>query len=129
MSKLNFRIIEGGYEDIDYEEFKKDYMNLFISKSELLKKYQINHNRYLKYGNRVFEETGFKRSRGVQIVNNSTNIRATGKRFRIDKEIRGRKLYCGTYDTFEEAKKVRDFLAEHLWSDSAIEYCMSGRLV
>ena len=29
MSRPNFRIVEGVYDDFDYEEFKEDYMNLY----------------------------------------------------------------------------------------------------
>ena len=129
MSRPNFRVIEGVYEDIDYEAFKEDYLNMFIPKSEILKKYDLTHNRYLKYGRRVYEETGFKRHSGVPAINKNSNIRLTGRKYRIDKEINGRKLYCGTYDTLDDARKVRDFLAKHKWSNNAIEYCMNGRLV
>ena len=130
MSRPNFRIIEGVYDDFDYEEFKEDYMNLFISKAEICEKYELSHNRYCKYGNRVYEDTGFKRSAGVTPRTRYTNIRMTGAyKWRVDKQINGRKLYCGTYPSFEDARKVRDFLREHNWSDNAIEYCMSGRLV
>ena len=130
MSRPNFRIIEGVYDDIDYEAFKEDYMNQFISKSEICEKYDLTHNRYCKYGNRVFEDTGFKRSAGVTPRTRYTNIKQTGNnKWRIDKQISKRKLYCGTYPTFEKAHKVREFLREHNWSNDAIEYCMSGRLV
>ena len=130
MGRPNFRIIEGRYDDFDYEEFKEDYMNLFISKAEICEKYELSHNRYCKYGNRVYEDTGFKRSAGVTPRTRYTNIRMTGAyKWRVDKQINGRKLYCGTYPSFEDARKVRDFLREHNWSSNAIEYCMSGRLV
>ena len=130
MSRPNFHIIEGEYEDIDYESFKKDYLNQFIPKSEILEKYDLTHNRYLKYGKRVFEETGFKRSRGVTPTSRGTNIRTTREgRYRVDKQINGRKLYCGTYESMDKARRVRDFLIKHNWSNNAIEYCMSGRSV
>ena len=129
MSRPNFRIIEGEYEDIDYESFKEDYMNLFVTKSEILEKYDLTHNRYCRYGNRVYEETGFKRKSGVQPVTDMLNIRSASKgKYRIDKQIGHRKLYCGTYDSLDEAKRVRNFLVKHDWSNDAIEYCMSGRL-
>ena len=129
MTRPNFNIIEGHYEDIDYESFKEDYMNMFIPKSEILKKYDLTHNRYLKYGRQVYKDTGFKRSSGVPSVGMNTNIKSTGKRFRVDKEIKGKKFYCGTYDTIEDARRVRDFLVEHNWSNNAIEYCIKGKLV
>lgn len=129
MSKPNFRIIEGESDEIDYESFKKDYMNQFIHKSEILKKYDLNHNRYLKYGRRVFEETGFKRKSGVPYPKSMTNIRRGGHgTYSIYKTINGKKLFCGTYDSVDEARKVRNFLISHNWSNEAIDYCMSGRL-
>ena len=129
MSRPNFRIIEGEYEDIDYESFKKDYMNQFVHKSEILKKYGLKHNRYLKYGRRVYEETGFKRKSGVPYPKDMTNIRRAGHgKYSIYKVVNGKKLFYGTYDTVEEARKVRNFLIEHNWSSNAIDYCINGRL-
>ena len=130
MSKLNFRIVEGDHENVDYESFKKDYMNMFVSKAEILRKYGLTHNRYLKYGNMVYEETGFKRKRGVNSIGAFTNIRdCHNGTYSVRKEMNGRKLHCGTYDSLEKARMVRDYLVHNNWSDEAIEFCVNGGIV
>ena len=103
-------------------------MNMFISKDEICAKYDISHGRYLKYGKRVFEETGFKRRRGVNSIGKSTNIHQTSSgKYDIIKYIKGRRFYCGTYNSFNEAVNVRNYLIEHDWSPLAIERCMMGK--
>ena len=131
MSRPNFRIVEGGsYNDVPYEEFKKDYMDMTVSLSEILKKYGINHQKYLRYGKMVYQETGFHRRSGERPLdpNGNANIRKTGNKYRIDKTINGRRIYCGTYDSLEYARKVRNFLVKHNYKDTMIDYCMKGRL-
>lgn len=130
MGKLNFRIVEGDYEDVDYDSFKKDYMDMFIPKSEILKKYDLSHARYLRYARMVTEETGFKRMRGVNPVGFMTHIRdCHNGKFRVDKQLNGKKLYCGTYDSLEKARMVRDYLVHNNWSEDAIEFCVNGGIV
>ena len=102
-------------------------MNYSIPKKDIMEKYGLSHSRYCKYGKDVYKETGFKRSAGVTPRNKYTNIRESGYgAYRIDKQVMGRKLYCGTYPTLDKAMRVRDFLIEHNWTNDAIEYCMNG---
>lgn len=126
--EINYRIIEGAYIDIDYEEFKKDYMDISVPKADILEKYDLTHNRYLKYGNQVYEETGFKRKRGVRPMSSRTHIREYNGRYRIDKEINGRKIYIGTFKTMEDARRARDYLVKHNWTTMAIDFVRSNRL-
>lgn len=129
--KPTFTVVDGGsYNDVDYEEFKKDYMDITLSKKMILDKYDINHHKYLRYGKRVYKDTGFRRKAGVRPFNpkDNKNIRRSGNKYRIDKTINGRKVYCGTYDSLEYARKVRNFLVKHNYKDTMIDYCMKGRL-
>jgi len=119
--KVNYRIIEGDYDTVDYEEFKKDYMDEFMPKKAILEKYDINHQKYLRYGRMVYRDTGFRRKAGVTPIGFSTNIREHRGRWRIDKQINGKRHYFGTYDSFDEAKKVRDYLIAHNWSHEAMD--------
>lgn len=124
MGKLNFRIVEGSSNDLDWEEFKEDYMNPYISKKSILDKYGIGGGKYLRLGNQVYKETGFKRSCGVRSIGESTNISKRGNRYRIDKYIKGNKTYCGTYESFEVAKEVRDFLVANDWDLELVKQCI-----
>ena len=131
MSKPNFRIIEGGYDDVDFEEFKKDYMDMRVSKSDILKKYDLNHNKYLRYGNQVYKETGFKRRRGVNaLLKPMQYIRCekNGK-YAIYKQIHGKKKYFGTWESLDDAKQIRNYLVEHKWTDTAINNVIDGNVL
>ena len=127
MTRPNFNIIEGVYDNIDFEEFKKDYMDWTMSKKDIMEKYGLTHNRYCRYGRDVFRETGFKRNAGVTPRNIYSNIRESGSNsYRIDKQMNGENKYCGSYPTLSKAIRVRNYLIEHDWSNEAIKHCMSG---
>lgn len=128
MSRPTFHIIEGKSKDVDYESFKEDYMNMYISRKEMLEKYDLSVNRYLKLGKRVYKDTGFKRRRGVSVITPYTNIRlTTDGGYRIDKLIDGKRLYGGTYESIDKAREVRDYLIKHNWDANAIEHCIKGK--
>lgn len=130
MSRPNFKIIEGATEDIDYESFKKDYMNPFMPKKDIKEKYNLTESKYLRYGKEVFQDTGFKRRKGIRAYDKMTCIREYGDGYyHVDKQKNHQKIYCGTYDSLDKAIKVRDFLVKHNWSSDAIDYCRNGRLV
>ena len=120
MSRPTFRIIENS-SDFDYEAFKEDYMNPHMPKQEILKKYNITNNRYLRYGKDVYNETGFKRRKGANSVTGFTNIRKVDCGYRIDKTIDGRRIYGGTYQTLELAREMRDKFIESNWDEDIIE--------
>lgn len=129
MSRPNFHIIEDSSDDFDYESFKEDYMNPFMPTKEIKEKYDLSHSRYCRYGKRVYEDTGYKRMAGRNMnYHPDLNIRKESNNYRIDKQINGRKIYLGSYDSIEEARRVRDFCLEHNWSSEAINYVRNGKL-
>jgi len=123
-SKPNFTIVEGSSDCFDYDGFKEDYMNPYMSRQKILEKYQIGVTQYLNLGSQVFRETGFKRKKGIRSIGESTYISKRGNRFRIDKYIKGRKTYCGTYESFEVAKEVRDYLVANNWDLELVKQCI-----
>ena len=64
-NRPNFRIIEGYEPDVDYEEFKKDFLNPYILVDELREKYGISPRKYNEYRARVLKETGLWRKPNV----------------------------------------------------------------
>lgn len=129
MSRPNFRIIEGVTEDIDYESFKRDYMNPLISKKEIREKYGLNNQKYLRQGRRVYEDTGFKRTRKHKPIGEFTNItKLDNGKFRVYKHLNRKYVHCGNYDTVDEARRIRNYLALHDWSEDAIQDCLNGRI-
>ena len=54
---------------------------------------------------------------------NKRYIRKSGKHYRIDKDIDGKKYNFGTYDTLEEAICIRDYFEENNWPlDERLKY-------
>lgn len=118
-NKLSFNIVEG--DTFPYEEFKKDYMDLEVSKERLLEKYELSIGRYNTQVKRVFEETGFRRPR-IQHGRTSDEVHITEIKngyFKITKNMHGVSVYFGTYPNRETAYYVRDRLVEENWSDEA----------
>lgn len=124
-----FRILEGYEPEVDYEEFKKDFLNPFFLVKDLRKKYNISENVYKEYRDRVLDETGLwrkpshahqrcldgivltrecKSAKYIQEVSNGFVI-AKRKNYIV-------KLY-GRYEDYETAKKVRDILIENDWDE------------
>lgn len=119
--KLNFRIVEvsdeeRGYED-KFEEFKKDYLNPFTSKVDLLEKYELPVRIYNDFIERIREKTGLdKKPIRRPMTSSMTYIYKLANRWGIRKQSSETKdmEYYGYYDDLDVAKMVRDKL---YWSD------------
>ena len=125
--KLNFRIVEGYEPDVDYEEFKKDFLNPYILVDELREKYNITPRKYNEYRARVLKETGLWRKPNVtqqrflkglplsQDCRCAEYIQNVNGDFIVVKTICYDTHYYGRYTNFETALKVRDILIENNW--------------
>ena len=126
MTKPNFKIVEGDYSTIDYETFKKDFMNPDILAGDLRKKHGISSKQYRRLSHRVYEEEGISRkpSRSHSILKHyethvSTEdiyIRSSpAGGFFITKVWDYKTHYFGRYPDIETARMVRDALVESNW--------------
>ena len=52
----NFKIVESVPSDVDYEEFKKEFLNPSIRASDIKKKYNMSVAEYRDYRQRVLDE-------------------------------------------------------------------------
>ena len=122
MSKLNFRIVEvsdkeRGYDE-KFEEFKKDYLNPFTSKVDLLEKYELPVRIYNEFIERIREETGLDKKPIRRPMNSPmTYIYRTKFYWGIRKQSSTTKQmdYYGYYDDLDTAKMVRDKLYYSDW--------------
>lgn len=93
------------YESMVLPEFNHDYSYIYripsfyrvFIKDKFCKRFGNKGDAY-EYANKV----------GGRVV-------SINERYRVQKRINGRPEYFGQYDTFEEAKKVRDKLIENGW--------------
>lgn len=134
--KPNFRIIEGNVPQIDYEEFKKDFLDVTMLAPAIKKKYNMTKSQWRDYRQRVLDETGLTEKphrnhrMGIEPNINSPfnhltgmcyNARYIQKRnngYIIVKKIKGKAKYFGRYDDYDTAEMVRDKLLESNWDDA-----------
>ena len=126
MSEATFRIIENYEPEVDYEEFKKDFLNPHMRKAEIRDKYGLSNNKYSEYRSKVLAETGLLRKPFVYNggkVNTSRDgseyIRKNYGFYTVIKTTRYSRKNYGSYDDYETAVMVRDKLIKHNW-DTAL---------
>ena len=131
MSEVNFRIIEGYEPVVDYEEFKKDFIDPNIRADDIREKYGLSLKRWIAYRKRVCDETGLARkpsknnhfrvfkncfpARVVPVKTGHEFIQEKNGSYCIIKTIGKRTYYFGRYITLDCAMKVRDKLVECNW--------------
>ena len=118
-----FNLIENYEPNVDYEDFKRDFLNPLILKQELREKYSISNRVYGELRDRVLEDTGLKRkpncthrtqyipSKAVE----SEYIQKVGECYTLNKTIDNISYYFGRYSDYGTAKMVRDRLIESNW--------------
>ena len=119
-SKPTFRIIEGYDIDVNYEGFKKDFLNPLILKDELIEKYGLNRSTYKEYRKKVLDETGLsmkpscnhRDSPNLVLVN---NIRKIGDYYIVMKITYGKTVFYGRFPDYDTAKMVRNRMVESNW--------------
>lgn len=122
--KLNFRIVEisdeeRGYEE-KYGEFKKDYLNPFTNKVDLLEKYELPVRIYNEFIERIRKETGLdKKPIRRPISTPMTYVYSISHRWGIRKHFSelGETRYYGYYKDLDTAKMVRDKLYYSDWDE------------
>ena len=121
---MNFRIIEGAYEErVDFEQMVEDYLDEKKSVQQLVERQGISKKKYYKYWHKkLVEATGIpvKPSK----VNKNSSINRIMKyitqdplsqKFRVAKFLNGKIHHFGRYDTLDEARRVRDILIDVGW--------------
>lgn len=136
-SRPKFQVIEGGRtSEINYEEFKKDFIDPSTRTPELKKKYDMSKSEWKEYRQRVLDETGLVRKptsdyhynciltnySGYQNVEGNEYIQKVQHGWTVVKTINYETTYYGRYSSLECAKKVRDKLVESNWDSEVGEH-------
>ena len=136
MSSVSFRVIENYEPVVDYEEFKKDFLNPSTRVDDLKKKYDLSNTRWKKYRARVLKEEGINRKpytldycgilknikHDVGIKSGWEYIQLKPNGYIIVKRINNKPIYFGRYATLECAQRIRDKLFESSWDLELGEY-------
>ena len=118
---LNFKIVEGHANVIDYDEiyddFKNDYLDPYYSVKDLKEKYNLDRRDYKVLNNRVRADTGLvkKPSNHKFPLKDNTYIYKLTNCYGIRKRIGNDRLYYGYYPDMDTARMVRDKLVENRW--------------
>lgn len=127
--KPKFNIIEGYEPDIDYDEFKKDFLNPYILVKELLDKYRISKKVYREYRDKILKETGLWKKPNIaqqrsvkgtpftRECKNAEYIQRINGDYVVVKTIGYTTTYYGRYDDYETARMVRDILVKNNWNN------------
>lgn len=120
---MNFRVIENYTHEIDYNGFKKDFLNPRIKVKDLRTKYDLNPKQYNHYKKIVLNETGIKqkpyltmKNQTIPLIDNNTYIqRYKGDYYFIQKKLNGKRKSFGIYEDIQTARMVRNKLIENNW--------------
>lgn len=130
--KPTFTIVESHYtDDVDYDEFRKDFLDPSTRVPDLKKKYSLSYRDYKNLSSKVCKEeniekkpTSYKNYNLPKVLDTygtTKYIQVTrGNKFRIYNANNTRKRYCGTYDDLETAMKIRDKMVESNWDEDVI---------
>lgn len=123
----NFTISYRTTPEVDYEEFKEDFLNCFMKIDEIKEKYGLTKSEFKEYRQRVLDETGLKRKPtytyssihffgGAEYIQKKSNGYIVVKTFNNSRDGYSTK-YFGRYPDYETAKMVRDKLIESNWDE------------
>lgn len=127
--KPNFNIVEGYTVEVDYEEFKEDFLNPYFLAEDVRKKYGLSPKQYMVHRNKVLEETGLTRKPTKHEYRILEELPSNFKQFCtqhiterngvyiIRKSINESMRYYGRYDDYDTAVMVRDKLIECDWDE------------
>ena len=122
---MKFTLIEGetDFSDI-YNEFKQDFLNPNLLRSEIMKKFNLSENEYRKIRKQVVKETGVaaKPNKYHPVIPCETSyIHKSKSKWMIVKYVDGKKKFFGTYDDLRVAMLIRDELIKYNWDKSELE--------
>lgn len=122
MSKPNFRTIENYEPQVDYEEFKEDYLNSKLNYTEIRKKYDLSKKRYSRLAERVRLEEGLEcRPRHIK----ARNFYDMGSRWQVIKTIDKKRMVMGSlpksYFSKEDMVKVVEKCEKLGWKYTSCE--------
>lgn len=120
MSRLNFVIVEQD-DDFDWEEFTKDYVEMKLTKKQILEKYNLSPSRYSSRARRVQNDTGFKRPQGYTPQREYIHKNDSGS-YTVNKTV-NRVYKQITVDDYASARDVLEYLDKHEWTDEALLDC------
>lgn len=126
---LTFNIIENYEPVVDYEEFKKDFLDVNTRVPDLKEKYKLSRNRWRRYRDMVFQDCNITRKPvsnyhnaiinqyypDRKVRHNMEFIQEKINGFHVVKSIHYKRYYFGRYATLECAQKIRDILLENNW--------------
>ena len=121
-SKPTFKIIEPAPVVLDYEAFREDFLDPYMSVPSIMDKYNITPSVWKEYRQKVLDETGLNRKPTSICVPSSNNIYEYIQKQRntyiIVKTTKGVTTYYGRYKDYATAKIVRDKLVESGWDNT-----------
>ena len=117
---MNFNIIDGT-DDLDYDMVLQDYQNLELSVREIKEKHGITDGKWQRITKQWREQGITLRSKyhrtGYPVYTfRCKNYTLNNGRYKVYKEINGKKHYFGTYETEEEAKAKVKELWDNNWN-------------
>lgn len=123
MSKPNFNFIENT--PVNYDLFKKDYLNKELTVAQIREKYGIGERTYQHFRKQVENDTGFSRKRSKMIKKGREpkyyHKNALNNNWTVRKRSKKEDIYFGAYSNEKKAKEVVEFLKKHNWSKEAFE--------
>lgn len=124
-ARPNFNIVEKVSPVVDYESFKKDFLNPNIKVNDLKEKYNLAPSDYKEYRDRVLSETNLVRKPAFYgrdiTIEDETYITRRYNGYDVFKHINGKYKFFGKYKDLGTARLVRDKLIECNWDEKVAE--------
>lgn len=114
-------IIVEGEDDFDWEEFTKDYVEMKLTKKQILEKYDLTPSKYGTRARSVQRDTGFKRPQGYTPQRKYIHKNDSGS-YTVNKTV-DRVYKQITVNDYASARDVLEYLDKHNWTDEALLDC------
>lgn len=145
--KPTFKIVENHLADIDYDEFKKDFLDPYMTAKEVKDKHDMTKGQWNEYRLRVLEEEHIDRKpsytwgkmhymwktpKSCEYIQKTHNGYVIAKKWGSGEK--SRSSFYGRYKDYDTAKYVRDKLVEADWDYTLAvmlmdKYAVSKRFV
>ena len=119
---ITFHLIEGDTTDYPYEEVKYDYYHTNMLNREIMAKYDLTISQWRRFIKQLKEDglplrsypKGYNLKKKGKPVKNYYFEKSKGK-FKVEKSIRGRKVFFGYCRTEKEAQERVALLRTNKW--------------